>query len=555
MTYVKALPAKVKAAAETEPAGTFEAIVAAYNTDSCGDRIVPGAFQKSLDAWAQSGNQMPTVWAHQHNDAFAYIGGFIEAAETSDGLVVKGKLDIEDNPTAAQVYKLIKAGRISNYSFAYDVLDSEQAKSDDDTGATTLLKELELFEAGPCLVGMNRQTRTLGVKSAIPVSAGPKSTADGTWDGPAAKKNLKSDGDAAYYRSAFAWVDPDKDATTLAAYSFIHHEVAADGTVGAANIQACTTGIGVLNGGRGGSNVPDGDKQGVYNHLAAHIKASGGDPPELKAAVVATKDGDSDHTAGQIAQAVDAALDAATLLLDGVDVAALPAEVQQALALVTDAAVSADALLDALNLPDPDGDSKTGGVQTKDLPGSFEERQNAVIAALTGADPMSDSWAWPVATFADTVVYQVTGGTGGTFQAPYSIGADGVATIGEPTPVQITETLTSAPKAGAVRVKEGRVLSAANLAALKTGLQSIQNGVEKIEAVTGVADDDDAKGSGSAQTGEPAKTDDDQTAKAEADEPGGKSGDAHAHVPAGEVSDPPEIELLKLDLDLLTTGS
>jgi HK97 family phage prohead protease len=59
--------------------------------------------------------------------------------------------------------------------------------------------------------------------------------------------------------------------------------VSSDGIVGAANIKACQAGIGVLNGGRGGTTIPDADRQGVYNHLAAHIKDADLTPPELKA--------------------------------------------------------------------------------------------------------------------------------------------------------------------------------------------------------------------------------------------------------------------------------
>lgn len=481
----KQIDAKVKSLEGAgEPEGTFEAYAATWQTDSVKDRIIQGAFAKTLAEWQATGDPIPVYWSHAMDDAFANIGTIDVAKETSEGLYVKGHFDLDgDNPTAKQVHRLAKGGRVRNLSFAYDVNDSEYVGDQkDNQGADVLLKELTLHEVSFCQVGANRGTRILSAKSAIPVSAGPKATNDGSWDGPAAKKNLKTDGDAAYYRSAFAWVDPDKDATTLAAYSMIHHEVAADGTVGAANIQACTTGIGVLNGGRGGSNVPDGDRQGVYDHLAAHIKDSGGTPPELKADTV----------------------------------------------------------------------------QEKSLPGSYEQRQEAIIDALTGNNTSGDVWAWPVATFADTVVYHLTGANGGMFQAPYTINADGTATVGTPEPVQIEESLAPAPKPGRTFLKEGRVLSAANLAALRTGLQSIQNGVEKIESVTGVADSDDATGNGSAQTGEPAKADDrkantpeDRVSGNGVEEPAGKSADAHAHVPAESVSDLPEVELLKLDLEQL----
>lgn len=107
-------------------------------------------------------------------------------------------------------------------------------------------------------------------------------TSEGSWDGPANEARLRLDESEAYYRRAFAWQDPDGDPETKAAYKFIHHEVDADGSIGAANLRACQTGIGVLNGGRGGANIPDADRQGVYNHLAAHLRDADVEPPDLR---------------------------------------------------------------------------------------------------------------------------------------------------------------------------------------------------------------------------------------------------------------------------------
>jgi HK97 family phage prohead protease len=107
-------------------------------------------------------------------------------------------------------------------------------------------------------------------------------TSDGRFDGPGNEARLGESQTAEYYRSAFAWQDPDGDPQTKAAYKFIHHDVSTDAKVGAANIRACVAGIGVLNGARGGTTIPDADRDGVYRHLAAHIKDAGGTPPELK---------------------------------------------------------------------------------------------------------------------------------------------------------------------------------------------------------------------------------------------------------------------------------
>lgn len=105
-------------------------------------------------------------------------------------------------------------------------------------------------------------------------------TSDASWDGPANSGDLGSD--EAALRMAHAWVDPDGDAAAKSSYRFIHHFVGVDGDVGAASTVACTTAIGVLNGARGGTTIPEEDRQAVYKHLARHLKDAGLKAPELK---------------------------------------------------------------------------------------------------------------------------------------------------------------------------------------------------------------------------------------------------------------------------------
>ncbi|MDX2520586.1 MULTISPECIES: HK97 family phage prohead protease [Streptomyces] len=107
-------------------------------------------------------------------------------------------------------------------------------------------------------------------------------TSDAAWDGPANSSDLP--GEEAALRMAHAWVDPDGDAAAKGSYRFIHHFVGMDGDVGAASTVACTTAIGVLNGARGGTTIPDEDREAVYKHLARHLKDAGIKAPELKAA-------------------------------------------------------------------------------------------------------------------------------------------------------------------------------------------------------------------------------------------------------------------------------
>lgn len=108
-------------------------------------------------------------------------------------------------------------------------------------------------------------------------------TVDKPWNGPRARARLKNDADASYYKRAHAWYDPDGDPSAKSTYKFIHHEVDGDGNIGPANVRACISAIQILNGGRGGTNIPDADRKGVWRHVAAHLRDAGMEPAELKA--------------------------------------------------------------------------------------------------------------------------------------------------------------------------------------------------------------------------------------------------------------------------------
>ncbi len=106
---------------------------------------------------------------------------------------------------------------------------------------------------------------------------------DRAWDGGAQVKALGDAPTERALRLMHAWVDPDADPETKAAYKFPHHMVS-DGEVGAANVKACQSIISVLNGGMGGADIPDSDRRGVYNHAAAHLRDADVEPAPLRSA-------------------------------------------------------------------------------------------------------------------------------------------------------------------------------------------------------------------------------------------------------------------------------
>jgi len=105
-------------------------------------------------------------------------------------------------------------------------------------------------------------------------------TSDGSWDADQVERRLDDD-DVDAFRRTFAYVDEEKPDRKTGA-KFPHHEVDADGNVGPANVKACISAIGILNGGRGGADIDRSDRPEIYEHLAAHLRDAGREPPELE---------------------------------------------------------------------------------------------------------------------------------------------------------------------------------------------------------------------------------------------------------------------------------
>ena len=171
---MKSCPARVKAAGPDDGLadGQFRALVSVFgNKDSYGDVIVPGAFAETLAEWAASGDPIPVYYSHRMDDPDFNIGHVLEARETDEGLEVLAQLDVDDpvpGSKAPQVHRLLKGRRITQFSFAYDVLEGGWAKRQDDGKDDEYyeLRKLKLYEVGPTPIGANQETELLAVKSA-----------------------------------------------------------------------------------------------------------------------------------------------------------------------------------------------------------------------------------------------------------------------------------------------------------------------------------------------------------------------------------------------------
>ena len=181
---IKSAPVRFKAdGVDTGDAGTFEAVVSVFgNVDSWGDVVQPGAFKESIDRWKSSPNTLPVLWSHRMDDPLFNIGEVLDidefepgrelpewvdpAVKENGGLWVHGRIDTgaDASPIAVHALRLMKARRVTQFSYAYDELDAGWGKSDG--REVWELRKLRLYEISPTQIGANELTELVAAKAA-----------------------------------------------------------------------------------------------------------------------------------------------------------------------------------------------------------------------------------------------------------------------------------------------------------------------------------------------------------------------------------------------------
>lgn len=131
-----------------------------------------------------------------------------------------------------------------------------------------------------------RGVPVLEVTVAAAVAPHETATSDDEWDADVNVGRLPSPMSVETARNVFAWIDDSRiedDMIVKDGCKFPHHLVSEDGTPGAADLAACSAVIAALNGARSEPDIPDADREGVYRHVAAHLRDAGReDIPELQ---------------------------------------------------------------------------------------------------------------------------------------------------------------------------------------------------------------------------------------------------------------------------------
>ncbi len=139
--------------------GVFEGYASVFgNIDSTGDRIVPGAFAKSLAACRAHGRWPPMLWQHEPKQP---VGIWEEMYEDSHGLFVRGRLFVGDIALAREAYTLLREKVVSGLSIGYRTKESQR---DGQSGAR-VLREVDLLEVSLVTFPANDMARVRAVKT------------------------------------------------------------------------------------------------------------------------------------------------------------------------------------------------------------------------------------------------------------------------------------------------------------------------------------------------------------------------------------------------------
>ena len=153
--------------------GSFEAVVSTYGViDSYGERVMPGAFDKSIETYSQSGRRFKVLWSHNPErpigtaELISMEPGddrLPEEMRANGGLMAFGQLAM-NTTDGQQAAEHLAAGTIDEFSIGFRVMPGGDRVADDGVRELT---QIDLFEVSPVVVGANRATGLVAMKGAF----------------------------------------------------------------------------------------------------------------------------------------------------------------------------------------------------------------------------------------------------------------------------------------------------------------------------------------------------------------------------------------------------
>ncbi|MEM3370023.1 MAG: HK97 family phage prohead protease, partial [Candidatus Micrarchaeia archaeon] len=266
---------------------TIDAYVSTRDIDRDKEVILPSAWQ--LDKY----NGI-VLDSHDYSTIKNAIGKAVELFTDDTGLRAKIQYFVgRGNEKADWAWALVSAG-LGSYSVGFIPIESIDGNSDD---IKRIYTKVELLEISQVVVPANPQAVQDGYEKALEEYAkllkkyyggdsmneikkgvipyhdyGIVSDESYAWDANAEVR----DADVDKLKQMCAWYD-EANPDVKSSYKLPHHR--------ASDLKAVWRGVAAamaaLLGARGGVNIPDADKEGVYNHLAKHYKQFNKEPPEF----------------------------------------------------------------------------------------------------------------------------------------------------------------------------------------------------------------------------------------------------------------------------------
>lgn len=214
-----------------------------------------------------------------------------------DGKLIMGEGRFDTHTDAVEAHRRMEAGMLNGTSInADDITDADveyvypegDADSQEDGDWIELLfqrPEKTIFHAGRirattlCDIPAFVEAKLSIVDgSAAPSAAAADSshstdTSDDEWDAALHESRLPATMTEEVAAAAYASIDEgvEEDAIAREHAHFIHHEIAEDGTPGAASLAACRSDIALLH----DADLPDSSKRAIHAHLARHLRDAG----------------------------------------------------------------------------------------------------------------------------------------------------------------------------------------------------------------------------------------------------------------------------------------
>lgn len=218
------------------------------------------------------------LWSHDPH--LLPIGKVTDIKINEKGLIFDAEFAEKENPFAHQVANLVKNGFINSFSVGFKPLERDG----------NIFKKMELLEISLVNVPANPEARLSReyksfnrmikamAKGVIPYSIhgdGPKADENSDWD--VGKETAAAD--IKDLKVMCTWFDSEEP-DNKTSYKLPHHTAQGHRVVW----KGVAAAMAALLGARGGVNIPDDDKKGVYNHLAKHYDQFDKEIPDFKTA-------------------------------------------------------------------------------------------------------------------------------------------------------------------------------------------------------------------------------------------------------------------------------